>query len=260
MSSIADIETIRAQVCQALCVDVDVRARDDGSLMLTTPFYFPDGDGFRMYLNRLPAGGYRLSDRGSTFMHLSYEQDVDTLREGTRGRIFEQILSEMGVVDDRGEIQLEAPADKLGDSIFRFGQALTRIHDLSFFNRVQVENTFYEDLQQSLSDIIGADRLIKDYVAPGVAKAEDYRADFGVQSTKPLLIFGVPNMTKARLATVVIQYLQQQQFGFHSLVVYSDMASIPSRDVARLTNAANDQVASIDPAAMRRKINDAIAA
>ena len=260
MSTLADIETIRTQVCRALCADVEVRARDDGSLMLSTPFHFPDGDGFRMFLSRLPAGGYRLSDKGSTLMHLSYEQDIDMLREGTRGRVFEQILSEMGVHDDQGEIQLDSAADKLGDGIFRFGQALTRIHDLSFLNRVQVESTFYDDLQQSLVDIVGSERLVKDYVATGVPQSEVYKADFGVNAPRPLLIFGVPNVTKARLATVVIQYLQQQRFGFHSLVVYSDMATIPRPDVARLTNAANDQVASIDFAAMRRKIEDALAA
>lgn len=58
----------------------------------------------------------------------------------------------------------------------------------------------------------------------------------------------------------MIQYLQQQNFNFHSLVVYADMSALPRPDVARLTNAANDQVATVEPQAIRRKVLDALAA
>jgi hypothetical protein len=254
-----DLTGIRAELCRSLCADVNVIPRDDGSLLIDTPFYFPDGDGFTMYLQRLGNGGFKITDKGATMMRLSYEQDVEKLREGTRSRILDQILGEMGVQDDRGEFSLEAPANRLGDSIFRFGQALTRIHDLSFLNRVQVESTFYDDLQTTLADVIGAQRLIRDYAAPGVPKSDQYRADFGVEAARPLLIFGVPSGTKARLATVVIQYLRQQQFAFHSLVVYQDMAALPRADVARLTDAANDQVANVDAETIRRKVSDSLA-
>lgn len=255
-----DLEGIRTELCRSLCADVKVIPRPDGAFLIDTPFYFPDGDGFTMYLERLATGGFKLTDKGATMMRLSYEQDVERLREGTRARVFDQILSEMGVNDDGGEIYLDAPANRLGDSIFRFGQALTRIHDLSFLNRVQIESTFYDDLMTTLGEVVGKDRLIRDYVAPGVLQADQYRADFGIESDRPLLIFGVPNQTKARLATVVIQYLQQQNFNFHSLVVYQDMSALPRGDIARLTNAANDQVASVDENAIRRKVLDALAA
>jgi len=240
-----DYHAVEQQLCKALCADVTVRERKDGSLHVQTPFSFPDGDGFSMYLDRLSSGGFRLSDKGSTLMHMSYDQDVDKLKEGTRSKIFDQILAEMGVQDDDGEIYLDAAADRLGESVFRFGQALTRIHDLSFLNRVQVESTFYEDLFESLQTIAGDVVVQKDYVAPGVPKAEDYKADYGIVGTqKPVLVFGVPNQTKARLATVVLQYLRQFNFDFRSLVVYADMSTIPRGDVSRLTNAADIQVAS----------------
>jgi len=129
MSETAELSAIKEQLCRSLCADVSVLPREDGCLLVETPFYFPDGDGYSMYLSRLPSGGFR-----------------------------------------------------------------------------------------------------------------------------------VPNQTKARLATVVIQYLQKQNFGFHSLVVYSDMVSLPRADVARLTNAANDQLASIDSSAMWRKVEGALSA
>ncbi|WP_250481868.1 DUF1828 domain-containing protein [Caballeronia sp. NCTM5] len=253
-------DTIRSDLCKALCANVDVRKRPDGRIYVSTPFRFPDGDSFSMYLERLPSGGYRISDLGGTMMHLSYEQDVDRLREGTRGKVFSQILSEMGIEDDDGELALDVPANHLGEGVFQFGQALTRVHDLTFLNRVQVESTFYDDLFERLTAIVGADRVVRDYVAPGIPQAEEYPADFAIPTpAKPLLIFGVPSQAKARLATIVMQHLQRQSFAFRGMVVYADMALIPRADVSRLTAVADEQVPSLDEAeALIRKVRSAV--
>ena len=258
----AATQNLEQELCRALCAKVTLQERQDGNIFVATPFAFPDGDAFSIYLKRLPAGGFRLSDMGSTMMHLSYEQDVDKLKEGTRAKVFTQILSEMGIEDDDGELFIEVPANRLAQGVFQFGQALTRVHDLTFLNRVQVENTFYDDLRDSLASIVGEERLIRDFVAPGVPKAENYPADFCVQGErKPLLTFGVPSQTKARLATIVMQHLKQHKFPFRGMVVYSDMAAIPRSDVSRLTTAANDQVPSLDEVeALKDKIHEALEA
>lgn len=255
------IDRLETELCKALCAKVTVREREDGNVFVSTPFTFPDGDSFSIYLKQLPLGGFRLSDMGSTMMHLSYEQDIDKLKEGTRAKIFAQILAEMGLEDDDGELFLEISASQLGQGVFQFGQALTRIHDLTFLNRVQVESTFYEDLYDRISSIVGDQPVVKDYVAPGVPKAEDYKADFAVNAPrKPLLIFGVPNQTKARLATIVMQHLHHNKFPFRGMVVYADMTAIPRADVSRLTTAANDQIPSLDEAeALEMKIQEALA-
>jgi hypothetical protein len=257
----SDAKTIQEELCRTLCADVSLRPASDGSFLVSTPFSFPDGDAYSIYMSPLPTGGWRLSDRGNTFMRLSYEQDVDRIRDGARQRIFEQILSEMDLSDDAGELYVEARADRLGESVFRFGQALTRVHDLSFLNRVQVENTFFEDLADRLESIVGAERVVRDFIAPGVPNADKYPADFAITgpSTRPvLLVFGVTSGGRARLATIVIQHLQQHEFNFRSLVVYSDMTAIPKNDLTRLTTVANDQIPSLsESAAIERKIADA---
>jgi hypothetical protein len=255
-----EFQNLEQELCKALCAKVTLRERQDGNILVTTPFSFPDGDSFSIYLKRLPSGGVRLSDMGSTLMHLSYEQDIEKIREGNRAKVFAQILSEMGIEDNEGELFLELPANQLAQGVFRFGQALTRVHDLTFLSRVQVENTFYDDLRERLTSIVGAERLQRDYVAPGVPNAEDYPADFCVTGAKkPLLIFGVPSQTKARLATIVMQHLQKHRFPFRGMVVYSDMSTIPRADVSRLTTAANDQVPSLDEfEALEYKIHDAL--
>ncbi|MDR9240751.1 DUF1828 domain-containing protein [Burkholderia multivorans] len=256
----ATTQLLQAELCKALCSEVSLQERSDGLVHVRTPFHFPDGDSFSMYLRRLPSGGFRISDMGGTLMHLSYEQDIDKLREGTRSRIFSQVLAEMGLVDEDGELVIEVPGDQLGAGVFRFGQALTRVHDLTFLNRVQVESTFYDDLYERITEVAGADRVQRDYAAPGVPDADRYLADFGIVTPRaPLLIFGVPSQAKARLATIVMQHLQMHHFKFRSMVVYSDMASISRTDVSRLTSVANDQVPSLSEAeALVRKIKEAL--
>ena len=124
-----NLNSLRETLCTAMCTNVVVRERPDGRIYVGTPFKFADGDSFSIYLERLSSGGYRITDLGSTMMHLSYEQDVDKLRDGTRGKVFRQILTEMGLDDDDGEFRMEVAAERLGQGIFEFGQGLTRIHD-----------------------------------------------------------------------------------------------------------------------------------
>lgn len=256
------IDELRTDLCKALCANIDVRERPDGRMYVSTPFRFSDGDSFSIYLERLPAGGFRISDLGGTLMHLSYEQDIDKLREGARLKVFSQILGETGLIDDEGELRLDVAANRLGDGIFQFGQALTRVHDLTMLNRVQVESTFYDDLYERLTEIVGADRVIRDYTAPGLAQSQDYPIDFAIPDLRePLLIFGVPSQSKARLATIVMQHLLRQNVAFRGMVVYADMSAIPRPDVSRLTAVANDQVPTLlESEALIRKVKAAVAA
>ena len=79
-----DTEALRQLLCQRLCEEVRVQERPDGALMLRTNFQFPDGDRYPIHLCQSPAGGLRLSDRGHTLMHVSYEHDLDGFLEGTQ--------------------------------------------------------------------------------------------------------------------------------------------------------------------------------
>ena len=84
-------------VVRTLCEDVRVDQRPDGALMLRTHFEFPDGDRYPIHLSEAASGGLRLSDRGHTLMHISYEHDVDAVMDGTRGTLMERIMGESGL-------------------------------------------------------------------------------------------------------------------------------------------------------------------
>ncbi len=238
---------LESTLCRALCGSVTVQQHGDALWRVDTPWTFPDGDGYSIYISPSPTGGLRISDQGITLMRLSYENDLAKLREGTRGRLLTQVLADAGLVEDDGEFFLDSTADDLGANVLRLGQALTRVHDLTFLNRVRVESTFYEDLREKLHALVGAERLTEGYVVPGVANARDYPVDYFVAGgASPLYLFGVPNRDKARLATIILQHLIGSKHDFNSMIVFQNMAELPRPDLSRLTNAANDMIDSLD--------------
>lgn len=251
-----DTTELEAVLCRSLCGQAQVRVSDDGLWQVKTPFSFPDGDAYSLYVRQLPTGGLRVTDAGLTLMHLSYDNDLDKIREGTRGRLLQQILAESDLSEEEGEFFIDGPADQLGLNVFRFGQALTRVHDLTFLNRARSESTFYEDLRELLRELVGQDRLREAYVVPEVPRASEYPVDFFVTGSQtPLYLFGVPSRDKARLATIILQHLIASGQDFNSMIVFQNMADLPRPDVSRLTNAANDQVDSLDAADdLRRKL------
>lgn len=124
------IDALNLLLCERLCEEVAVEQRPDGALMVRTRFEFPDGDRYPIHLSELASGGIRLSDRGHTLMHISYEHDVDSFLDGTRGLLLKRIMGESGLQWDGGAFCLDTTPEHLPDAVFRFGQALTRVYDL----------------------------------------------------------------------------------------------------------------------------------
>lgn len=234
-------------LCSALCGDVKVHARGDALWQVETPWLFPDGDTYSIYLSPAPTGGLRISDQGLTMMRLSYDNDLGKMREGTRGRLLSQVLADSGLREDDGEFYLDTTTTELGTGVLRVGQALTRVHDLTFLNRLRAENTFYEDLREKLLALVGAERLTEHYVVPGIPGAQDYPVDYFISGgTSPLYLFGVPNRDKARLATIILQHLIRSNVDFDSMIIFQRAGDVPRPDLSRLMNAANDMIDSLD--------------
>jgi hypothetical protein len=111
-------------------------------------------------------------------------------------------------------------------------------------------------LKLSLTEIVGVERVLENYLAPEVPDAVDYPIDFAITGgSSPLFVFGVPTRERARLATIVLQHVDQYIGSFDSIVVFQDASQIPSGDLRRLMNAANDMVDSIEAkSALEKKI------
>lgn len=257
-----DTEQVQALLCSHLCVQIRIMERRKGTLMLDTPFAFPDGDHYPIYIEPLPTGGVRLSDNGHTFMHLSYENEVESFRKGTRGRLLGQILGETGLEEAEGAFSLETSLEGLAEAVFRFGQGLTKVYDLVFLNRARVAGTFYEDFSRALESILPPEKLTSDYLDPRMDRPDDYPIDYMIpgRSGDPLFVFGVPNRDKARLTTITLEHLLRYTTGFDSIIVFADQQEIPRKDLARLTNVGGEMVSSLDAQDdLQRKIMKKIA-
>ncbi len=243
-----DSVSLERRLCESLCKQVRLRTRPDGTLMLQTDFQFPDGDAFLIYVTETGTGGFRLSDRGHTLMHLSYEHDVDSFLDGTRGRLVERIVGESGVVQDGGVFQVDASADELAGAVFRLGQALTRVYDLTFLARSHVRSTFYDDLRDLLSSLIDEDKVTPDFRLDGLANAEAYPVDYRIEGKGdiPLFLYGVPNRDKARLATITLSYFNRHGVRYESLLVFENQAEMPRLDLARLSDVGGEMISSLE--------------
>ena len=246
---ILDPSALQAFLCARLCEDVRVEPRPDGALMLRTRFQFPDGDRFPIRLSEAPTGGFRLSDRGHTLMHLSYEHDVDSFLDGTRGMLLERIMGEHGLQwdGDGGAFCLDTAPERLPEAVFRFGQALTRVYDLTFLSRSNVGSTFYDDLADLLSRLVDEDKIRRDY-QPDVPNAEAYRVDYRIEGREdvPLFLYGVPNRDKARLTTIMLSHFHRHSLPFESILVFENQTEISRRDLARLSDVGGDMISSLE--------------
>lgn len=252
---------LRHLLCEQWCADADI-ATDGEAVRISLPMYESDGDGITVWIEST-LGGWRITDRGTTLMRLSYHMDIDQLAEGQRAKVFDGALSAQGIRNEDGELVLETPEAQLGRALLDYGRAALQVGDIKLWSRSRVANTFYDDLAQVLRGIVGPQLLKRDFVVPNVPNAAQYPVDFCIapDSLRPLFVFGVPSRDKARLATIVLQYLQQHHVAFESLVVPSEMDAIPRSDFRRLLNAANDMVDSISARDdLERKVRHRMAA
>ena len=131
-----DIDLLQKYLCKHLGEAVKVERRHyDGAVMLDTPFRLPDGDIFPIKLMEAENGLIRLSDRGFTYMRISIYDDVDALEAGRRGELLQRVVKESRVEWDYGEVYLETAPEKLAEAAILFGQALTRIWDLTYLSK-----------------------------------------------------------------------------------------------------------------------------
>ena len=257
-----NLDALRTLLCERLCEDVKVAQRPDGAMMLQTHFEFPDGDRYPIHLSEAPSGGLRLSDRGHTLMHISYEHDIDSFMDGTWGMLLERIMGESGLDWDGGAFRFDTSPERLPEAIFSFGQALTRVYDLTLLSRSNVGSTFYDDLADCLTGFVDEAKMQRDYL-PNVPNAEAYPVDYRIEgkSGVPLFVYGVPNRDKARLTTIMLGYFHRHHLEFESVIVFQDQTEIPRVDLARLSDVGGDLVSSLESTEdLNRKLLQRVAA
>ena len=242
-----NLDALQRLLCERLCEDVRIERRPDGAWMLRTHFQFPDGDRYPIHLSESASGGFRLSDHGHTLMHVSYEHDIDSFMDGTRGMLLERLMGESGLQWDNGAFCLDTAPERLPEAVFQFGQALTRIYDLTLLSRSNVGSTFYDDLADVLSSLVDETKMQRDY-QPDVPNSQAYPVDYRIEGKDdvPLFLYGIPNRDKARLTTIMLSYFHRHELSFESILVFENQAEIPRIDLARLSDVGGDMISSLE--------------
>ncbi len=243
------LDKLQKLLCERLCEDVRIERRPDGAVMLHTHFRFPDGDHYPVHLSQPATGGLRLSDKGHTLMHISYDHDIDGFMDGTRGMLLERIMNESGLQweKDGGALYYDTPPERLPEAIFRFGQALTQVYDLTFLSRSNVGSAFYDDLADLLSNLVDEAKIQRNYHLD-IDNAQAYPVDYRIEGKNdtPLFVYGIPTQDKARLATIMLSHFHLLEIRFESILVFQNQPEIPRMDLARLSDVGGDMISSLN--------------
>ena len=124
---------------------VELRERRPGVYQLIAPLYHEDGDMVDVYLEATGNGLIRVCDHAMTLMRLSYSFDLDT---PNKEKIFQRILAENRVSEDRGNLFLDARRESLYPAVLQFAQALLKVSNMRLYKRAVIQSLFYEMLEE----------------------------------------------------------------------------------------------------------------
>lgn len=212
-----------------------------------TPYVLPDGDGLAIVLER-QVDGWVLTDRGHTFMHLSYSIDTDQIKGGNRGRIIADALSSFGVDDIGGELRIEVPdTGALAGALYDFVQALLKVSDVTFLSREIVRSTFLDDVRRLLTDIVPSGMIERDWTDPQHDPKRLYPVDYRIDApVRPVVVFALPTETHVKDATIALAAFER--WGINSLAVgiFEDSEELAPRSVARFMDVADRPFSNLE--------------
>jgi hypothetical protein len=239
------IETIETDFRRTVGESVRLTSEGVDRYRVFTPFLFEDGDHVAVVLKR-EHERWVLSDEGHTYMHLTYDLDEKDLQRGTRQKIIGNALSVFSVEDREGELRLLIPADRYGDGLFSFVQALLKISDVSYLSRERVKSTFLEDFRSLMEATVPADRRSFDWHDPRHDAAGNYRVDCRVNGMpKPLMVFALPSDDRVRDATISLHTFERWGIPHRSLAIFEDQEEVNRKVLARFSDMCEKQFSSL---------------
>lgn len=224
-----------------------VRLHEEGinRYRVFTPFSFDDGDRFSIVL-QCNGNGWLLTDEGHTFMHMSYEMDMAALERGNRAELLESVLNNFGILESDGSLELRFEPDEAGNALYTYLQALTKISDLSYLNRVIVKSTFIEDFKQTIEAELPDSRYIFDFYFEEHDQQNSYPVDCFVNKMDvPLLIFAIQNDDKCRDVTISLHQFEKWNIPFRSLAIFENQTDINRKVLARFSDVSDKQFSSL---------------
>ena len=212
-----------------------------GIHQLYLPIYHEDGDLVDLFVTE-ENGEYILGDYGQTLMRLSYSYDIDTPNKET---ILQKIITENSLNEENGNIFLKTTPETVFSDIMHVTQVYSKIGSMRYFKREVIESLFYEVLDEFIIKEL-QDFKPQKKVYP-IPDNPDIEADYQFSPNgHPVFLFGVKDVSKARLAIITYLELQRAKLSFRGWVVNEDFEKIPKKDRSRMTNICDKQFTSFE--------------
>ncbi len=222
-----------------------VYERRPGKYQLTIPILHEDGDMVDIYLQESPKGaGYvRICDFGMAGQRLSYSYELNTI---SKKKIFNSILFNNGVQNDNGNLYLDAPVDKIYESVFQFAGCAQKVCSMDYWSRETAKSTFYKDLQNFVLKELEEFNPQPD-VTPLSDNQEEketsvFKVDWSLNwKTRKFYVFGILESNKAKDTAIALLEFKKAELLFISLAVHKDMQNLGNRELIYLTRNSDKQ-------------------
>lgn len=233
------LKNITKELKATICSNFSFYERK-GKVYLISPFYYDDGDGLHIAIDRKDDETFIVSDEGNCLMRLSYDLDMDQINKGLRNEIIESLSSHYQIENRLGEFRIITSKKKLADAIFRMIHFSVRLSDIDFLSKSLTQNTFVEDFKRE-AKVNYNENVRLDWFDETHDKSGEYSVDILIDKGKQKVgVFPMYTNHQIMTNTITIHQLRKWNLNFPFLGVIEDSKKVSESNVRKFRDVSKN--------------------